>query len=118
MAPQRVEPHLDDVVRLGVLGALEEAKLRLTPHLMACEQCQMRLLDLADELDALTDTESVSEVTCEQVRHAVLQLLDLGKALTREHLAHLHRCEDCYDLFVEPAKALRVIGEGEMGEMG
>lgn len=118
MPEERIETHIDDLIRVGVLGALEEAKLRFVPHLMDCQRCQERLLDVVDDLDAFTEAEHFPQLTCEQARNAVLQLLDSGKPLTPEHLAHLRRCEDCHDLFVEPAKALRAIGEGETGEVG
>lgn len=117
MSAERVETHIDDSIRVGVLGALEEAKLRFVPHLMDCPRCQERLLEVVDELDVLAE-EDFAELTCEQVRNAVLQLLDSGKPLIPEHLAHLRRCEDCYDLFIAPAMALRAIASEETGEVG
>ncbi len=118
MPEERVETHIDDLIRVGVLGALEEAKLRFVPHLMDCPRCQERLLDVVDELDAFTEAEHFPELTCEQVRNSVVQLLDSGKSLTPELLAHLRRCEDCYDLFIEPAMALRALEADETGEVG
>lgn len=118
MTARRLKTHFDDSLRVGVLAGLEESKLRFVPHLMACQRCGERLLELVEEVSALEKGNNAAEPACEQIRDAVLQLLDLGKPLPAQHLAHLQRCEDCYDLFVEPAKNIRVLEAEETGEAG
>ena len=118
MTAKRLETHIDDSLRVGVLSAMEEAKLHFVPHLMACQRCEERLLELVEELSAVERGTDIAEVACEQTRDAVLQLLDIGKRLAPEHLAHLLRCEECHDLFIEPAMNLRVLEAEETGEAG
>jgi hypothetical protein len=118
MTAKQLETHIDDSLRVGVLAALEEAKLRFVSHLMACQRCEERLLELIEEVSALEKADDAAETSCEQTRVVVLQLLDFAKRPAPEHLAHLQRCEDCYDLFVDPAKSLRVLEADETGEVG
>ena len=96
--------HLPDELRVAVLASEEVAERRLQGHLMSCEGCRRPLLALAELMPPPSLAQGPADpADCPSVRHSVILYIEEGRSLSSETIDHLSRCEDCGDLFLEPA---------------
>lgn len=98
--------HLPDELRMGVLAGVEEAELRLEAHLVTCETCREAETLLAERalLTSDEDCRCGGECTCVKARNELFWLLEEGRTMSDEAIAHLNSCEGCRDHFLEPAR--------------
>ena len=102
----RARTHLADALRVGVLAEEEGSELRIEGHLMSCEFCGQATASLWSNMIAPANPRLLGrQVTCPTARNTILRHLEQGRPLEAAALAHLRRCEACFDHFLGPAKA-------------